>query len=306
MKIILASSSLLALPTFDALRNSSQSEIVGLISTPDQAKGRSGSKTPNDFSQWASANYPNIALEKPDNNEELFKSLTKLNAELVIAIAYGKLIKDRALSQPRFGWINLHFSLLPRWRGAAPVQRAILAQDDSFGITVFKIDQGLDTGAIFHQREIKVDPNENATSILSLLSIEGSNLVAETVVALANGDDPTPQEGEPTVAPKIEKAELKVNVSAGISSLQRQVRAFTEDPGVWFQFRDKRHVITSAKKSHHILSKAAIANVEGTLLIGTGDGALEILSLIPEGRREMTGAEYLRGARIELGDSIEK
>jgi methionyl-tRNA formyltransferase len=306
MKITLASSSLLALPTFHALRNNSNHEIVGLISTPDQAKGRSGSKTPNDFAQWAEANYPNIALEKPVNNDELFNSLENLNADLVIAIAYGKLIKNGALSQPRFGWINLHFSLLPRWRGAAPVQRSILGQDDSFGITVFKIDQGLDTGAIFCQKEIEIDPDENGTSILKLLSIEGSKLVEESVTALANGVDPIPQVGEPTLAPKIEKNELRLNLAGGISGLERQIRAFTEDPGVWFQFRNKRHIITSAKKSDGSLPKATIAQVDGKLIIGAGDGAMEVLSLIPEGRKQLTGAEYLRGARIELGDSVEE
>jgi methionyl-tRNA formyltransferase len=306
MKIVLASSSLLTIPIFAALRQNTNHEVIGFISTPDQAKGRSGRKTPNEFSDWAEKEFPEISLEKPLGAGELSAILRKWSPDLVIAIAYGKLIGEEAISLPKFGWINLHFSLLPKWRGAAPVQRSILALEKTFGISIFQIDQGLDTGPIFIQNKFSIDGDQCATEILSFLSLEGSKLIGETLDLISSGFSPTPQRGESSLAPKIEKKELKLNLSNGIALADAQIRAFTQAPGVWFLLKNKRHIITSARKSHRVLSKAAIAVIEESLFIGTGDGSIEVLSLIPEGSREMQGGEYARGARIEQGALIEE
>ncbi len=302
-RVLIASSSLLALPTYEALVSKKEFEVVGLLSTPNRPKGRHGTPSPNELVEEFEKR--GLQVWKPNDSAELLGLLDEIAPQLVVVIAYGRLIKEEALKRVPLGWLNLHFSLLPAYRGAAPVQRAILNGDESFGVTVFQLDEGMDTGPYFVRAAVETAPGWSATEILAHLSQSGSSAVLEATEMLLAGTSPVRQSGEVSQAPKIRKDELRLDLRAGSKLINRQIRAFTHSPGVWFIFRGRRHVITSATLDVHQLAVGKVMLFEGRALLGTGDGSMEIRSLVPEGKREMTGSEWIRGLHLSEGQSIE-
>lgn len=296
MRVALASSSRLSLPTIEMLRRKADIEFLGLLTTPDRPKGRSGTSTPNELAEILAPS--GLSIWKPSSNDEIHRWIKSVRPDLVVVIAYGRLITKETIEEVPNGWINLHFSLLPAYRGAAPVQRAILAGEREFGLTVFRIDQGMDTGPIYRQDIMMMHQNLPATDLLEALSGHGSELIEATLQDIANNVQPRAQEGTPSHAPKIEKSELHLDLSKAGDLVLRQFLAFTRKPGVWFTFNGKRHVVTSVAPSSEILPVGRIGVRKGRALIGTNEHAIEILSLIPEGRKEMTGMEWARGLRI--------
>ena len=164
MKVLIASSSPVARPLIAALISNNKHEFCGLITNPDKATGRGLQIEANELAHWAVAEK--ISLYKPSSNEDLKTDLLSISPDLVITIAYGKLIPQELLQLPKFGWINVHFSKLPRWRGAAPVQWAILSGDKTSGITVFQLDKGMDTGPTYLTQEIDINPAERSDELL--------------------------------------------------------------------------------------------------------------------------------------------
>lgn len=302
-RVLIASSSLLALPTFERLRERGDLDLLGLITTPDRAKGRHATPSPNELA--ASPVIQTLPIFKPADESSLNGFLDELEPDLIVVIAYGRLIRQSALDKVPLGWINLHFSLLPAYRGAAPVQRSLLAREERFGITVFKLDEGMDTGPIIRQERIDVAPGTNATDLLSEMAARGSDLITLAIDDLVAGLEPHPQSGPPSMAPKIAKPELRLNLDLEVEDLFAQIMAFTERPGVWFLLRGKRHIITRAKLSAEIVSPGCIGLIHNQALLGTGGRAIEIERIIPEGRREMSGVEWLRGLRLNEGDRID-
>lgn len=304
MTVVLASSSRVALPSLEMLRGRADLELLGLLTTPDRPKGRSGRSTPNELAEMLARE--GLTIWKPGSHEELRHWANQVKPELVIVIAYGRLIPLDVIESVPEGWINLHFSLLPSYRGAAPVQRAILAGEREFGVTVFQIDSGMDTGPIYRQKTISIDHSLCATEVLERLSSEGSALIDATIDEIKAGSHPTPQEGAASYAPKISKSELHLNLSQDGSQVLRQALAFTREPGVWFTFRGKRHIVTAVARSEEDVPTGKIAVRMNQALLGTEGRAIEILSIIPEGKREMTGREWASGLRLRDGDVSEE
>lgn len=298
-KVLLASSSLLALPTYRALQSRSDLQIVGILSTPDRPKGRHGTPSPNELVEFLQG--ADAPIWKPDTAAEILATVRETKPDLVIVIAYGRLIRREALESVPLGWINLHFSLLPKFRGAAPVQRAILAGDENFGVTVFKLDEGMDTGPILVRRRVEVSAEMVASEILQRLAEEGSISVLEAVDSLLAGGSSETQTGESSLAPKISKHELRLDLNRSRLEVLRQVRAFTKVPGLWFSYKGRRHRVTAAKGSDQSISLAHIAHIDGSAVIGIKEGSLEILTIVPEGKREMSGSEWVRGLHLAEG-----
>lgn len=296
MKVLLASSSLLAIPTLEFISHADL-KFLGIISMPDAPQGRGRVIAENSFA--AKARDLGIQVFKPRNHDELFDTLTSTDADLVVTISYGRLIRSRELVKPKYGWLNIHFSLLPRWRGAAPAQRAIEAGDSKTGVTVFKLDEGLDTGPIYSIAEYEMRGDEDSQSLLEKLSTLSTLPLSKAIEMISMNIQPTSQAEEgSSSAPKLSKEEGRLNWNCPNVELERKIRAFSPWPTTWTQLGDSRISILKARVSSEKLSPGSIM-ADQVLIVGCGEGSLEILSLKPEGKREMTAAEWLRGARLK-------
>ena len=302
MKILVASSSPLAKNLLNHIKNSDH-QLLGGISSPDRASGRGQSVSSNDFASHCQE--IGVTCYKPSTNEELADILQKTQAELVITLAYGRLIKTSELQIPKHGWLNVHFSLLPRWRGAAPVQRAIVAGDEQSGVTVFKLEQGLDTGPIYSTLSYPLNDKSRSDDVLKDLSSLCIQPVNQALTMIAAGEPATTQESEGvTLAPKILKSEGKIDWNRDSKLLDRQIRAFHPWPGAYTSFNGTRIEIIEARVSDADGAAGEVISLN-PLLVGTGSGSLEIIRVKPENKREMSSSDWLRGARITLPCAFE-
>lgn len=302
MKILVASSSPLAKNLLNHIK-SSDHQLLGGISSPDRASGRGQSVSSNEFASYCQE--IGVTCYKPSTNEELADILQKTQAELVITLAYGRLIKTSELQIPKHGWLNVHFSLLPRWRGAAPVQRAIAAGDEQSGVTVFKLEQGLDTGPIYSTLSYPLNDRSRSDEVLKDLSSLCIQPVNQALIMIAAGEPASTQETKGvTLAPKILKSEGKIDWNRDSKLLDRQIRAFQPWPGAYTSFNGTRIEIIEARVSDADGAVGEVISLK-PLLIGAGSGSLEIIRVKPENKREMSSSDWLRGARITLPCAFE-
>ena len=302
MKILLASSSHLGIDLLEHLQNSDH-QILGAISSPDQARGRGQSVGSNEFS--AHCQRIDIDCYKPGSDQQLSEVLQQTHAELVITLAYGRLIKANELQRPKFGWLNVHFSLLPRWRGASPVQRAIAARDRETGITVFKLEEGLDTGPIYSTINYPLDSKSRSDQVLNHLAILSIKPVNEALKMIEDGQRPTAQSGDGvTLAPKILKSEGRIDWSQDSKEIEARIRAFHPWPGAYTLINGKRISVIEGQVRENKGVVGEIISLE-PLIVASGSSSLEILRVKPENKKEMSSVEWLRGARISLPCAFE-
>lgn len=306
MQISVASSSLLALPIIDAI-NASEHTLASVISTPDRKSGRGQVETPSDLALWSGERGYIVA--KPFDTPTLNQHLLAVQPQLIITVSYGRLIPVELLHGPRFGWLNVHFSLLPRWRGAAPIQWALLEGDASTGISIFKLDKGVDTGPVYLQEEVEIGHSESTPELLTRMSELAGQRIMSVVDEIRKGVKPKAQPNSGiTLAPKISKEEAKLDWSQGADSLLRKSRALEERPGTWSTFRGERIAIHSLSESllaNDLKASGEVALVEGALLIRCRDSTLQIAELTPAGKKRMSGADFARGARLTAGERLE-
>jgi methionyl-tRNA formyltransferase len=302
MKILVASSSPLAKDLLNHIKNSDH-QLLGGISSPDRASGRGQSVSSNDFASYCQE--IGVTCYKPSTNKELADILQKTQVELVITLAYGRLIKTSELQIPKHGWLNVHFSLLPRWRGAAPVQRAIAAGDEQSGVTVFKLEQGLDTGPIYSTLSYPLNDRSRSDEVLKDLSSLCIQPVNQALIMIAAGEPATTQESEGVMlAPKILKSEGRIDWNRDSKMLDRQIRAFQPWPGAYTSLNGTRIEIIEARVSETAGAAGKVISIN-PLLVGSGSGSLEIIRVKPENKREMSSSDWLRGARITLPCAFE-
>jgi len=301
VKVAIASSSLLAIPTLQSIQTTH--EIVTAISMPDAPQGRGRQVAPNPFAQ----RMTEIGFEtaKPNNQQELEEVLASSAAELVVTVAYGRLIKLKALQIPRHGWLNLHFSLLPKYRGAAPVQHAILHGETETGVTVFSLDEGMDTGPIYESASISLRGDETAGNVLTHLSHKGADLVMRAIEKIERGIQPIPQiDSEASLAPKITKENAKINWGSGVDHIDRLVRAMNPEPGAWTTFRGERFHISQARKSGTKVGGIGEISISHEIAVSTIDGSLILEEVKPAGKKTMSAKDWVRGARFQPGESF--
>ena len=302
MKILLASSSHLGIDLLEHLQNSDH-QILGAISSPDQARGRGQSVGSNEFS--AHCQRIDIDCYKPGSDQQLSEVLQQTQAELVITLAYGRLIKANELQMPKFGWLNVHFSLLPRWRGASPVQRAIAAGDRETGVTVFKLEEGLDTGPIYSTINYALDNKSRSDQVLNHLASLSIKPVNEALKMIEDGQRPTAQSGDGvTLAPKILKSEGRIDWSQDSKEIEARIRAFHPWPGAYTLINGKRIGVIEGQVRDNRGVAGQIISLE-PLIVASGSSSLEILRVKPENKKEMSSGEWLRGARISLPCAFE-
>ena len=296
MKVVVASSSPVAIPLISALNASSTHQLLSLLTNPDKATGRGMHVVANELATWTES--LGINIQKPENNDELKKIIEYIKPEIVITIAYGRIIPLELLEIPKYGWINVHFSLLPRWRGAAPVQWAILNGDKQTGITVFKLDKGMDTGPVYLEQATPINDDENSDGLLKRLSQIGSDLAIKSLELISEGVTPKPQASIGiTLAPKISKNHGKIDWTQSSDQVVNRFRALSSNPGVWSllgELRIKIDALVASSLVDQIKPADIVINGE-RLFVGVLDGVIEILILTPAGRSKMSAAEFIRG-----------
>lgn len=306
MQISVASSSLIAVPIIEAIL-ASEHTLASVISTPDRKSGRGQIETASELAQWSEERGYIVA--KPFDTPSLNQHLLAVQPQLIITASYGRMIPVEVLHGPRFGWLNVHFSILPRWRGAAPVQWAILEGDATTGITIFKLDKGMDTGPICYQEEVEIGHSETTPELLERMSHLAGERIMGVVAELRKGVKPKPQPNAGiTLAPKISKEDAKFDWALGADAILRKSRALEDRPGTWSTFRGERVAIHSLQESllpNELTSVGEIALVEGALLIRCQDSTLEMSEVTPSGKKRMSGADFARGARLSSGERFE-
>ena len=294
--MLIASSSFVSKPLISLLSSSNEHELLGLITNPDKATGRGMNILPNELASWGMSNGINVL--KPIGHDNLKDLIKTLNPEIVITIAYGQIIPEDLLNLPKYGWINVHFSSLPRWRGAAPVQWAILSSDTESGVTVFKLDKGMDTGPVYLTKTVSIDPNETTELLLTRLSNIGADLAIQSLAVIQSGTEPVAQlNSGVTLAPKITKNDGKINWHENTSEIFNRYRALAGNPGIWTLLGEVRLKIDSLDISNRTekLSPSEVLISDEHLLVGANNGVIEIKTITPAGRSQMSAAEFIRG-----------
>ena len=296
MQIAVAATPEVAIPTLEALLLS-EHDLVSVITQPDRPAGRGLSLKESPVAIWAKKN--GISVQKPVDQEKLKTAVVGI--DLVITIGFGVIVKEEILNLPKYGFINLHFSLLPKWRGAAPVQRAIEAGDPITGVTVFKLDKGMDTGPIYRQKEIAMPRQATTESLLQDLSVFGAPVVLDAISAIESNEVPLIQSVDgASRAEKISKEEGRIDWQDPSLKIERKVRAFYPAPGAWTTFRDEPIKIQSAKVREAKAGLPGEISVEGKdLFVSTSEGSLQILKVKPSGKASMDAISWINGARIE-------
>jgi len=294
---------LISLPIIEAILGSDHT-LASVITHPDRKVGRGQNVSPNALAEWAEDRGLRVA--KPADISEINKHLLDVQPQLVITASYGKLIPPELLHGPRFGWLNLHFSLLPKWRGAAPVQWAILEGDEVSGITIFKLDKGMDTGPIYIQEEIHIGDEASTEELLDLMAHRGGLRILDAVAMITSAQRPKPQsQSGISLAPKISKEMGSIDWNKPAVAILRQLRALAERPGTYSFFKESKISIHSAKLSpltDHSHKPGDIWGDGSLFYVMSGDMVLELGDVTPAGKKRMSAADFMRGARIEPGD----
>jgi len=287
-----------AIPTLNWLLQSEHK--IGLVITqPDRPAGRGRILKRSVVADWA--NDHQIPVVKPDNPKDLIGKIEEL--DLVLTIGYGVLLPQNILDLPKKGFLNLHFSLLPAYRGAAPAQRALQNGETVTGVSVFQLDKGMDTGPVFAQQSLIIDSLWRSYELLQHLANLGPDVVNRTFTMVENGVAPSDQVGEPSMAPKINKGESKIDFSEEATVIFNSIRAFTYEPGAWTLWKDEPFKICAAKIAEaHMSNPGEISVVDNFVYVSTGSGVLKLLRVIPSGKKEMDAIDWARGAHLTGGE----
>ena len=283
-----------AIPSLVALLTIADVPLV--VTRPDRPRGRSKRLRPPPVKEAALER--GLRVVQPTNHGEVLAMVAESAPDVAVLTAYGRLIARDLLDTPARGFVNVHFSLLPRWRGASPVVRAILAGDQQTGVTLMKIDEGLDTGPIISTADTLIGPEENAGELTTRLAALGGDLLATTLPSyLDRAIDPRAQPVDGvTAAGKIHRDEAFIDPTRhSVESIERAVRAFNPRPGAWGVVGGERVKVLRVRSGSGRIDPGAARIEEGRAMLGVAGAALEILEVHPPGRRRMSGTDWLRG-----------
>ena len=281
-------------------------DIVCVYSQPPRPAGRGQKERLSPVHSFADAHGLQVRTPKSFKSDDFQAEFVALNADVAVVVAYGLILPKAALDAPKLGCINIHASLLPRWRGAAPFQRAIQAGDKKSGVTIMQMDVGLDTGDMLSVREIELEADIKASQLHDRLSAMGADLIVSTLDDLVLGKVtpiPQPEEGV-TYASKLEKSEGRIDWSQSALTIDRLIRALTPWPGVWFEHSGERFKVFAADVLDQSANDAPGTLVGDQLQVACGVGVVQITELQRPGKRRSTAAEVLRGYPIDAGTCL--
>ncbi len=297
MRIVFAGSPAAAIPSLDALIEGGF-EVVEVISQPDRPVGRTRTLTPTPVK--ARALEREIPVSTPESGSELLERLVDVHPDLAITVAYGRLIGPQTLAVPTFGWWNLHFSLLPRWRGATPVQHAILAGDRDTGVSVFQLDEGLDTGGVLGREPFHIGADTTAGELLAQLSDLGANLLVRLLQSQQQSPlTHTPQHGDVSYAPKWRREDARLPWGDQVERVYNRFRAATPEPGAYTASEpDGSEIRILEARAHPDVRDLPPGQVQlrgGVVYVGCGEGALELRTVQPSGKNPMLAKDWWNG-----------
>ena len=295
-----------AVPTLEALVHAGF--LVRLVVTqPDKPRGRGLVLAPSSIKQSALAlNLPITQPETIKNNDEFRTQLTALKPDAIIVVGYGRILPQWMIDLPRLGNINLHASLLPKYRGAAPIQWAIARGETMTGVTTMRIDAELDTGDILLQKEVAIQPTDTAETLAPKLAAIGADLVADTLRELHAGTiKPRPQDhAKATLAPSLKKEDGRIDFRHTAREICNRLRGFQPWPGAFTTFRGKNLHVWDAAVSQYSLPPGEILVENGHFFVGCGGSALALLEVQPEGKKHMAASDFVHGYRPRTGESL--
>lgn len=303
LRIVFAGTPAAAVPTLERLAASAH-DVVAVVTRPPAPLGRKRILTPSPVATAAERlGIPVIDARRLD--DAATERIAALRPDLGVIVAYGGLVREPLLSTPSHGWINLHFSALPAWRGAAPVQRALIAGDADLGASVFRLVPELDAGDVYAVRSRPVQPGETAGAALESLAASGADLVAEVVDAIDAGSAvATPQVGAPTFAPKLTIDDGRLDWTRPTAEVDARYRGVTPEPGAHTEVDGVRLKVLEAGPAASgtdlpRLDPGEVVGQRRRVLVGTADGALELRRVQPSGRNAMEAADWWRGLGVD-------
>ncbi|MCW2614610.1 MAG: fmt, partial [Frankiales bacterium] len=306
LRIVFAGTPAPALPSLRALLASAH-EVVAVVTRPDAPAGRGRTLRPSPVRERAEAAGLEVLTPVHPRDEDFQARLRELAPDCCPVVAYGALVPPAVLAVPKHGWVNLHFSLLPAWRGAAPVQHAVLAGDEVTGASTFLLEQGLDTGPVFGVTTEEIGPHDTSGDLLGRLAVAGGGLLVHTLDAIEDGTvlaRPQPSDGV-SFAPKITVDDAHVDWTAPGQRVDRLVRACTPAPGAWTTLRGKRVKLGPVTLTDQVLAPGElVVGADGDGLVGTATCAVRLGGVRPEGRSAMAATDWLRGLRLEPGEAF--
>ncbi|MBK6442365.1 MAG: methionyl-tRNA formyltransferase [Actinomycetales bacterium] len=310
MRLVFAGTPEVALPSLDALVGSSH-EVVGVITRPDAPAGRGRTLVPSPVRVRAQEHGIPVLTPRTPRDPEFQEQLRELAPDCAPVVAYGALVPRTALDIPRFGWVNLHFSLLPAWRGAAPVQHAIRSGDEVTGATTFLLEEGLDTGPIYGVMTETIRPTDTSGDLLGRLALAGAGLLVATLDGIESGDlvaKTQPVEGI-SHAPKVEVDDARVDWTMPALAIDRLIRSCTPAPGSWTTFRGERVKLApvtpvAAESVSALLTPGELLVTKAALYAGTATSPVRLGLVRAHGKKEMAAADWARGVRIEPGERL--
>ncbi|HTZ42632.1 MAG TPA: methionyl-tRNA formyltransferase [Jatrophihabitans sp.] len=309
MRLLFAGTPEVALPSLRALLDHPVHEVVAVLTRPDarSGRGRTRTRTPSPVAELALAAGVEVLRPAKPSEPEFLARLAELEVDCAPVVAYGALLREPALGMPRHGWVNLHFSLLPAWRGAAPVQHALLHGDDVTGASTFRIGPGLDDGPVYGVLTERVRPDDTSGALLARLAEAGAPLLVATLDGIADGSlrpQPQPAEGV-SAAPKLTAADGGIAFDQPALGIDRRIRACTPDPGAWTTFRGERlklGPVTATGRDD--LGPGELASGRTEVLVGTATTAVRLGTVQPPGKRAMPAVDWARGVRPAAADRL--
>ncbi|MDD7833968.1 methionyl-tRNA formyltransferase [Paenarthrobacter sp. AB444] len=296
MRVLFAGTPAVAVPSLDALVKAGF-DVVAVLTRPDAPLGRKRVMTPSPVAARAEELGIDI-IRAAKVDADTTARIADYAPDVAAIVAYGGIVPRPALDVPKHGWVNLHFSLLPAWRGAAPVQRSLMAGDDITGAVTFQLEEGLDTGPVFGTLTEAVSPEDTAGDLLERLSFSGAVLLSQTLSAIDAGQaSPQPQTGEVSLAPKLSLDDGRLDWQKPALALTRQARGVTPEPGAWTTLDGQRVKLESVGLRPEVndLAPGAIRMDGKVVLVGTGSHAIELGRIQPAGKKMMSSADWARG-----------
>ncbi|MCT7357319.1 methionyl-tRNA formyltransferase [Streptomyces sp. 15-116A] len=308
MRLVFAGTPEVAVPALDALLASGRHEVAAVVTRPDAPAGRGRRLVASPVAERAEEAGIEVLKPVTPRDPEFQERLKQIGPDCCPVVAYGALLPRAALDIPARGWVNLHFSLLPAWRGAAPVQHAIMAGDEITGASTFLIEEGLDSGPVYGTVTEEIRPTDTSGDLLTRLAFAGAGLLAATMDGIEDGTlkaVPQPADGI-SLAPKVNVEDAHVDWNAPALRVDRVVRGCTPAPGAWTTFRGERLKLIQVRPvpDRTELAPGEIAAGKNDVHVGTGSHAVELLWVQAQGKKPMRAADWARGVRIGAGESL--
>ena len=308
MRIVFFGTSSFGLPALEALKNSSH-ELLAIVTQPDKPSGRNLVPKPSAVKTWAAARGLLTLDFTKDSEADCLRQLSAMNADVFVVISFGRLLKKDILQMPKIAPLNVHASLLPRWRGASPMQSAILAGDAETGVGVMRMVEALDAGDVLLEKRLKLDPRETLLTLEPKLSGLGASALMEALARLEKGTTGWKPQNKDlvTVCAKIKKEDGRLNWTEPAETLDRRVRAFLSWPGSFTFAGDKRIIVKRCRVEPALLGQKPGRVLEASssgVRVATGKGVLVLEELQLEGRKAMAAGEFLKGFPLKAEDNL--